>query len=386
MRGTRWGRFGPRALATAIALAGVILAVSFFYAKPREITVAKAAEGVIQQEVRGPGNVRARIMVSVSSKITGLVSGVFADQGDTVTRGQLLAVLENDDLSARVAVGRAFLSAATEEIAASEAALAKAEADLALARSNYDRDAELFREGVISQAALDASTASFRSAESNVRSATASLMARKAQRLSAEQELRYAEAQLEYTRIVAPMDGLITSRRLEAGSTVVPGMPIFQMADPKTLWVATLMDQTLVGRVREGQPAHIRLRSGEALRGTVTRVVREADPVTRELEVDVSFHSMPSRLTIDEEADVTIVVGEERGLIIPSSALVTQDGNPGVYVVNGGRPSFRPVRLGAANSQDVRVVEGVKDGELVAFEPGDMRLQRRVEPQFSAEP
>ena len=372
------------ALAGVLTLAIAAFAGFYFYARPTEIRVAKAAEGAVQQEVNGPGNVRARITVNVSSKITGLISEVLADQGDTVKRGQLLAVLENDDLSARVEAGRAALSAAGAEITAAEAALAKNEADLALARSNYERDAQLFQEGVISRAAFDASTASLRSAESGVRSAEASLKARKAQRVNAEQELRYAEAQLQYARIVAPMDGLITSRRLEAGSTVVPGAAIFQMVDPKTLWVATLIDQTLAGRVREGQPARIRLRSGETLEGSVARVTREADAVTRELEVDVAFRSAPSRLTIDEEADVAILVGEERGVVIPSSALALQGDKAGVYVVSDDRATFRPIRVGAVNGKVARVADGLKDGELVALQPSSAKLGGRVSPQLGA--
>ncbi len=374
-----------RVLVSGATLAIAILAGYQFLTRPSGVRVVRAANGIVAQEVKGPGNVRARISVSVGSKITGLITQVFVDQGDAVQRGQLLAVLESDDLAARVQAARAAQSAAEEEIRAAEAALAKAEADLALARSNYERDTQLFQAEVTSRAAFDASTASLRSAESGVHSARASLTARKAQRLSAEHELRYAEAQLQYTRIVSPMDGLITSRRLEAGSTVVPGGAIFQMVDPKTLWVATLIDQTLAGSIRQGQPARIQLRSGEALEGTVARVTREADRVTRELEVDIAFRAMPARLTIDEEADVAILIGEVHGLVVPSSALGNEAGVSGVYVVNENQATFRPVRLGAVNSHVVQVVNGLKLGELVAVQPVSAKFRGKVEPQIASE-
>ncbi|HEX9596575.1 MAG TPA: efflux RND transporter periplasmic adaptor subunit, partial [Anaerolineales bacterium] len=222
---------------------------------PPQVRVVEIHEGVVQREVHGPGTVQARIAVNVSSKVTGVIKEVRADQGDTVGQGQLLATLVDDDLAALAAGAQASLAAAEHDVAAAEALLAKARADLSLAQSNYERDLQLFRDELISRQAFDQSTATLRAAESGVASAESTLAARRAQFQAVQEQLRQAEAQLSYTRITSPMDGFVTARKLEAGSTVVPGAPIFQMVDPTTAWVATFIDQTLVGSIQVGQPA-----------------------------------------------------------------------------------------------------------------------------------
>ena len=85
------------------------------------------------------------------------------------------------------------------------------------------------------------------------------------------------------------MDGLITVRKAEVGDTITPGTPIFQMVDTDRIWVAAWIDETKIAQLREGQPAKITLRSGPGFQGEVVRLNKEADTVTRELEVDVKF-------------------------------------------------------------------------------------------------
>ena len=97
------------------------------------------------------------------------------------------------------------------------------------------------------------------------------------------------------------MDGLITVRKAELGTTIAPGTPIFQMVDPDQIWVAAWIDETQIAQLREGQPAAITLRSGRAFKGEVARLNKEADTVTRELEVDVKFMKLPESLVIGEE-------------------------------------------------------------------------------------
>jgi len=355
-----------------------IVGTSLFLMHPPQVRVVEIHEGVVQREAHGPGTVQARIAVNVSSKVTGVIKQVLADQGDTVRQRQLLATLVDDDLGAAAAAAQASVAAGEHDVTAAEALLAKAQADLLLAQSNYERDVQLFRDELISRRTFDQSTATLRAAESGVAGAESTLAARRAQFRSVQERLRQAEAELSYTRITSPMDGLVTTRKLEVGSTVVPGVPIFQMVDPTTAWVATFVDETLVGSIQVGQPAVIRLRSGEEVGGTVERVTRQADPVTRELEVDIRFQSAPARLTINEEADVTIVVEETRGLVAPSSALIHQGETDGVWILEGERAVFRPVRIGLVGTGKFMAIEGIRAGEQAIVSPKGIKAGQRI--------
>jgi multidrug efflux pump subunit AcrA (membrane-fusion protein) len=350
----------------------------FFYAPP--VAVVQAGEGKVALEVRGPGVVASRIQVTVSTRVTGILKELHADQGDSVKAGQLLALLDDSDSVAKAGGAAAASVASQRNIAAADATLAKARADKELAQSNYRRDQALFRSGYISQAAMDVAAATLKSAQSAEVSAEATLGARQAESQAAAQEAAYARALHTFTRITAPMDGLIVVRGAEAGDTVVPGSSIFRMVDTRKLWVAARIDESVVRQVELGQPATIRLRSGMELPGEVVRINRQSDAATRELEVDVAFREIPERFAIDQEAAVIIHAGEQKGVVIPASALFQQGRAFGVLVAANGRAVFRPVRTGASDGVFVVVREGLKAGETVISLPAGIPAGSRVRP------
>lgn len=364
----------------AVSVVAVLLALLawrvFFYAPP--VAVIQAKEGQVALEVRGPGVVASRIQVTVSTRITGILKDLHADQGDSVKAGQLLALLEDTDAAAKASGAAAAAVASQRNIAVADAALAKARADRELAQSNFRREDEVFRAGYISQAAMDAAAAALKSAQSGEASAAATLGARQAESRAVAQEAVYARALHTFTRIVAPMDGLIVAREAEAGDTLAPGSPIFSLVDTRTLWVTARIDESVVEQVELGQPALIRLRGGRELPGVVARINRQSDAATRELEVDVAFREPPERFAIDQEAEVVIHAGKEHGTVIPASALFQQGREFGVLVVKEGRAVFRPVRTGASDSERVVAREGIQAGEAVIRKPAGIRAGSRV--------
>ncbi|MCG2772050.1 MAG: efflux RND transporter periplasmic adaptor subunit [Desulfobacterales bacterium] len=289
-----------------------------WYRPPVPVIAVQQVE--IHGRVHGPGTVQCKVPVTVSPKITGILEKLYADQG------------------AR--------SRAQRDLARSQADLVKAQANLGLARSNYQRDLEVFKPGDISKASFDTTKAQLRVAESEVAAFQAAVTAMQASVKQAESETHAAEALHGYTRIVAPMDGLITVRKAEVGTTVPSGSPIFQMVDLNQIWVAAWIDATQVAQLQAGQPAAIKLRSGRLFQGEVARLNQEADTVTRELEVNVKFAQLPEPLVMGEEAEVDIDTGRQTGPGIPLSALRSQNGLQGVLVADKGLVRFRKVTLG----------------------------------------
>jgi len=351
----------------------------FWYRPPVAVIVVKKAE--IQGKVHGPGTVQSKVGVTVSAKITGILEKLYADQGDRVRKGQLLAELDVSELKARAASAQAAENRARHDLARAKADLLKADANLVLAQSNYQRDLELLKPGYISQAAFDNTKAALTVAESEVNSSRAAVESLQAQVAQAESETHAAEAVFAYTRILAPMDGLITVRKSEVGDTVSPGTPIFQMVDYQ-IWAASWIDETKVAQLREGQKASIKLRSGRGFQGEVVRLNREADTVTRELEVDVKFDILPNPLVIGEETEVDIDTGRETALAIPLSAIVERNGFKGVMVVSDSLTSFRPVTLGLQDMQRAAVLDGLKEGEMVILNPAGIERSKKVRPEI----
>ena len=370
-----------------IALLAVAGAAAWRFGRATDVPVAVAAQGSIVARVAGPGTVQARVPVTLSARVNATITQVEVDVGDTVHQGQLLATLDDRDLSARRGVVTGQQEALLRNIEGARAALSKAQADLELARSRQRRDAELLAQGFVSQAVVDASNSALEGAAAGVDAARSTLAAREADARALSQEARYSDAVLSYTRIVSPFDGVVVQRLGEVGNTVVPGTPILKLVDPKTLWVATRVDESVVGRVQVGQASRIRLRSGELLGGKVARIARQSDAATRELDVHVAFDAVPQRFAIDQEAEVTIEVGEDRGIVVPLAAL-TRDGagRQGVLVVEGGRTRFQPVETAGADAGRLLVRKGLSGGESVVAVAAGVAINLRVRAASGAAP
>jgi HlyD family secretion protein len=351
-----------------------------WYRPPVPVIAVKPVE--IHGRVHGPGTVQSRVPVTVSPKITGILEKLYADQGDRVRKGQLLAELDAIELKARSAAAQAAKNRVQRDLARSQADLVKAQANLGLAKSNYQRDLEVFKPGYISQASFDTTKAQLRVAESEVAAFQAAVTALQASVKQAEAETQAAEALHGYTRIVAPMDGLITVRKAEVGTTVASGSPIFQMVDLNQIWVAAWIDATQVAQLRIGQPAAIKLRSGRLFQGEVARLNQEADTVTRELEVNVKFAQLPEPLVIGEEAEVDINTGRQTAPGIPLSALISQNGQQGVLVADKGQVRFQKVTQGLHDEKRTVVLTGLKEGELVIVNPAGLAPGTKINPKL----
>jgi HlyD family secretion protein len=379
-------KFSARTRVIAVAI-GILIIIFlgyrlFLYRPPVTVIVVKKVE--IQGKVHGPGTVQSKVGVTVSTKITGILEKLYADQGSRVKKGQLLAELDIAELRARTAAVRSTKNRAQHDLDRAKADLHKAEANLVLAQSNYQRDLEVFKPGYISQAAFDISKAALKVAESEVNSSQSDVEALQAQLAQSESETHAAEAVFAYTRILAPMDGLITVRKAEVGDTVAPGTPIFQMVDYQ-IWAASWIDETKVAQLQEGQKASIKLRSGRVFQGEVVRLNKEADTVTRELEVDVKFDTLPDPLVIGEETEVDIDTGSQTGPAVPLSAIVDRNGSKGVMVVSNGLTSFRPVTLGLQDIQRAAVIDGLKEGETVILNSAGIETGKRVRPEIKTD-
>jgi RND family efflux transporter MFP subunit len=373
MRRLRFALLAVFVLAAAFVAYRVMLA-------PRAVEMVNAAAAAVPVRVTGPGTVQARVNATLSARITASVVSLAADEGDQVRAGQILATLDDRDLAARRAATAAQQETLRRNIEAARASLAKAEADLQLARSKFKRDADLVTKAYVSQSSMDASTAGLRAAEASVDNARAALAARESETRSLAEELRVADALRSHTRVAAPIGGLVIQRSVEVGNTVVPGSPLFRLVDPASLWVTMRVDESVLARLAVGQNAMLRLRTGESFPGKVARIARQSDAATRELEVDVAFDTPPQRFAIDQEAQVAIAAGNETGLVVPLGALVQERGTQYVLVAPEGRAQLRAVQTGASDAGRVIVRSGLAAGEAVIASPQGIKPGTRVRP------
>ena len=385
-----------------VALASAVPIVWFGVLAVTAVETVTVAPAEFRAQVFGTGTVEARVSVEVGSKITGRVVRLLRDQGDVVERGELLALLENDDLRQQrdqaafvqqralesIRLTQANLARARASLAAREAAVAKTVAAAELARVTFDRVRRLHEREFVARQDLDVRATELRVAEADLRTVRGELAALEADVRSgeaavgmAEREVAAAgaalavgESRLRDASIFAPFSGLVLSREVEPGAVIVPGVRLFRMVDPSTVWVRINLDESLLGAVRLGQPAEVTLRSrpGRTFRGEVVRIGEESDRIAEELSVEIRLLEAP-RLRVGEQADATIITRLVAGArVVPAAALVQEGSGPSaVFVLENGGARRRPVTVADRDprSGGLEIVSGIADGQRVVVGP-----------------
>lgn len=357
---------------------GITLKLTLF-ALPK-VQTASVQKRDLTAQVYGNGTVEAKVVVGVSSKITGRIVELLADQGDKVKRGQLLARLENDDVRQQQQQSEAALNRSAASLGVEQANLQKAKANLALAEKNAERFTALAAKNLVSRLEAEQYDTACTVAREEVARSLAAIEAVRMEQMSGRAGVGFARSKVADTLIYAPQDGIIITRDLETGATVAPGMPIFTLADPRTVWVKANVDESLLQGIETGKKAAITLRSsaGEPLPGYVARLGRQSDRVTEELEVNVAFDEPLKNFRLGEQSDVYIVTGQKKNVpALPVAAIVTKGAKSGVWVVTGrNRLTFREVGFGVTDrSNFVEIVTGLDGSEQVAVAPPEAMAQ-----------
>lgn len=350
------------------------------------VTVTNVQEGRLSPALFGIGTVEARRSWMVGPTVAGRVLSVKVDVGDVVKAGQLLAEMDPVDLDQRLSALDASLARAGSTQAATQAQVRDATARRELALTNAQRNQNLAAQNFISASALEVRMQEKASADATLQAAQANLSGagQDIARLRAE---RAALAQQRgNVRLQAPADGVVTSRDAEAGSTVVAGQPVLRLIDPASLWVRLRLDQGRSAGLAPGLKASIVLRSRPLtpLAGQVARVELLADSVTEERIAQVSFDAADgtSGASIGELAEVTLQLPETQvSLLLPNASIQRQQGQTGVWRLNGGKPVFTPVKLGTHSLDgQVQVLAGVKLGdEVVVYSQKALSADSRVQ-------
>jgi len=358
--------------------------------------LAKAENGDIARSVVATGKVQPITKVEVKSKASGIVTHLYVDINDRVTKGQLLAQLDQQEILDQVAAQKATLSAAESNLRAASAAIdydkVNAEApDLPMYKHTYDRALEMSKDGVVSRQALDDAQQKYLAA-ANVRDRAisqitvdlAKMHQAQAQVAQAQASLKQLEDELSYTTITSPMDGVILSRDVEVGDAVssilVLGSTatlVMTIGDTHQVYVQGKVDEGGIGQVYMGQPARIKVESfkDKTFLGKVTRIAPlgvEKDNVTT-FEVRVSIDNPGGELKANMTANAEILLDEHKNVLtVPEQAvLYDKDRNASVEVpdpsLKNGRRKVQ-IKAGISNGTRTEILAGLKTGDTVILQ------------------
>jgi HlyD family secretion protein len=400
------------------ALLGLVVATplllfvrSFWHDPSGYSNQVKVSRGRIDAHLAARGRVEGATSqdIKLASRVVGRLKEVNVNDGDPLRKGQVVAVLENNDLQAQVEQARASVrhaqasleklqnGARPEERAASRAAMNEAQAAADNALQNYQRSQKLFQEGgIIAQSVLDQAERDAKMAQARLESARENyklVMAppRAEDVAAARAELALARAQLdqaqdnyENTFVHSPVDGVVVKRYMNPGESISYEslyQPIVSVSDTTHLMVRAEIDETDVGKIKIGQRASIRCDAfrGQTFYGHVVRISGglgpkkiQTDNPTEKIDTDVleSFVEVDpgTPLRVGLRVDVYIELARRDGvLVIPLRAVEFQEGVATVRVRTARGVQSRQVQLGAQDGLNIEIAEGLREGEEVVY-------------------
>ena len=325
---------------------------------PVAVTVAKVESRALTPALFGIGTVEARYTYRIGPTIAGRVKTLNVHVGDLVRAQQLLGEMDPVDLDDRVRSQEAVFKRA-------QATVREAEARLAYANTQAKRYEQLF---AVRSSSEEARTTKRQEAQI----ADAALAAARQELARARSDREALMSQRSNLRLVAPVDGVVSMRDAEPGTTVVAGQAVVEVIDASSLWVNVRFDQISATGLAQDLPARIVLRSrgGQALPGRVLRVELKADAITEELLAKVVFEGRPEPLPpVGELAEVTVELPPVASAPTIPNAAVRREGNKlGVWQVVDGDLRFVVLKLGVADLDGfVQVREGLVEGDQVVL-------------------
>jgi len=358
--------------------------------------LAKVTRGDVAKSVVATGDIQPIVKVEVKSKASGIVEKLLVDINDRVHKGQELAQLDQQEISAQVDAQHAQLASAEANVTTYDANIDQdrvnaAAPDLPMYKATLDRNVEMNKDGIVSKQTLDDANRDYLaaltrrdSAKAQIGVDTAKLKQAKAQVMQNEASLKQLEEQLSYTTIVAPMDGVILSRDVEMGDAVSSILVLGSTAtlvmtegDTSEVYVQGKVDEADIAHVYMGQQARIKVESfhDRTFYGKVTKIAPmgvEKDNVTT-FEVRVSINNPGGELKANMTANAEILLDEHKGVLtVPEDAVIYDNKqNASVEVPDSHKKEgFRkiPVTVGLSNGSVTEITSGVKEGDQVVLQ------------------
>jgi RND family efflux transporter MFP subunit len=299
----------------------------------------------------------------VAARIDAPVAEMKVDVGDSVTKGQTLALLADEPL-------RLDRDQKAAELAAVQAAVNTALSRLSLAEQELRRYGELQESSAFPKARYEDKQVEVARLRTEINEARANVQ-------KARANLGMTETLLSYSRILAPYDGTITRRHTEMGAFVKEGEAVYTMVSDRNLEIEVDVPASRIGALKPGGTCVFELGGGKTYDATVRAIVPQEDMRTRTriVRLTPNFSERPDTLAANQSVTVRVPIGSGRNILsVHKDALVPTRGQPTVFVVNDGRAQLRTILVGEAVGVRFEVLDGLAPGDIVVVR-GNERLR-----------
>jgi RND family efflux transporter MFP subunit len=335
-------------------------------------TVSSAYPSLSFMQLTATGYVVAQRKAAVASKATGRLEWLGVREGSRVKKGEVIARLENRDVTAAMEQAAAGIKVA-------QANLEQGQAELNEAGRNFERSRDLLAKNFVSQAAHDTAVA-------RLEKARAVISGNKASIAVAQANHRAAQVAVEQTLIRAPFEGVVLTKNANVGDVITPfssalgsQAAVVTMADMSTLEVEADVSESNLGKVRLDQPCEIQLDAlpDVRFRGRLLRLVPTVDRAKATVMAKIRFEQLDPRILPEMSAKVAFLSQEmpegERSArtVVQPAVVVQRGGNSVVFVIKDDKVALVAVETGARIGELLEIRSGVKPGDKVVLRPPD---------------
>jgi RND family efflux transporter MFP subunit len=352
----------------------------------REVRVAPAAERTLAKTIVATGTLAAEDQMTLSAKVAGRVEIIDIDLGTRVRRGQVIAQLDQTDFKMRIEQAEAALQQARARLGLEPAGkdervdpeqtsvVRQARAVLDEARLTRDRSIKLLEQQLIARAQLDTAEANLQVAEGRYQDALEEVRNRQAVLAQRRSELDLARQQLTDTVILSPVDGAVSQRLTSRGEYLAAGGPMATLVRIHPLRLRMSVPEREASGVRVGQMVRLTIEGDQTVySGRVVRFAPMVQELNRTLTVEAEVPNERGLIRAGAFARADIVTDASQPIVtVPASALIVFAGVEKVLVVRGGKTVEVRVQTGRRMGEDIEIVEGLKRGDPVVNNPGNL--------------
>lgn len=331
--------------------------------------------------------------IDVYAKVAGYVKTLSVDYGSHVHAGQVMAVLEVPELQAQLDEDNAAIKAQQDQIARTKSDVGRAQAQHTMVHLQYQRLSGVAKAqpGMVAQQEVDDSQGKDLAAESAVAAAEGANQAAQSQLAVAKARLLHDQAMYDYSKIVAPFDGVVTQRYanlgalMQAGTSSTQATPLVRLSDENILRLVIPVPESDVKYIQVGDPVDVRIPAvNKTVRGKVARFSVDVNGATRTMHTEVDVPNADGKLVPGTYAEADLTMNHNgNAVVVPAQALDRSGDQATVMVVNAdNRIEVRKVGLGIQMPDDTEITSGVKAGEqVVVSDRSALKADETVKPK-----
>jgi RND family efflux transporter MFP subunit len=365
---------------------------------PPVVAIEKVARANLVRRYSTAADFRPYQEINVYAKVPGYMKSIRVDIGDHVRKGQVLATLEIPELLADLQQAQAAVARSQEELRKAQDELDTANSAHDVAHLQFNRFLGVAKEqpGALAQQEIDASQGHDREAESGAAAAEAGLAAARQQLEADRAALRREQSLIDYSRIVAPFEGVITQRFADTGAMLAAGtssekqaLPVAKLAQDDLLRLDIPVPEAIVPGVRIGMPVTLTVETlGRSYEGKVARFSGELDPATRTMTTEIDVPNPDYVLVPGMYATASLTLETRQDALTLPIEAVSRDGDRATVLKLDERDKLveQPIEVGLEEPTRVEILSGLKEGDRVVIggrnrlRPGDTVTPQDVHP------